>query len=101
MMLPRRPGSEVGSSLTDSRKAETRFLVEGSESLILLRASITLFVLEPGLRGVGAWTDEGDVRDRVRNTVRKQKVQCRAELPVFPFVAVPVDEVCEEGVVFG
>ena len=43
----------------------------------------------------------GDVRDRVRNTVRLQKVQCHAELPVLPFAAVPVDEVCEEGVVFG
>ena len=51
MISPSLFWSLVGSSDLDSLRTATRFFVDGSESLILLRASIVALPLETGVRG--------------------------------------------------
>ena len=52
MIEPSSAGSVVGSSVFDSRRAVTRFFVEGRESLICFSASMIELEVAPGLRGL-------------------------------------------------
>ena len=60
MISPSLSWSLVGSSALDFLRADTRFFVDGSESLIALRASIVVLAPGPGVRGL-IWTGGSDL----------------------------------------
>ena len=57
MISPSLFWSLVGSSVLDFLRADTRFFVDGRESLISLRASIVVLAPGPGVRGL-IWTGD-------------------------------------------
>ena len=79
-MLPIFSGSLVGSSVFEARRTDTRFLVEGSDSLMRLRVSIVLFRLAPGESGVGegSCTEELEILE-----VGSGIIRCLTAMSVF------------------